>query len=186
MAIPHRYHRPYPAPGGRLFTWPKPLSWLFVLKNTDLVMQSIHWTPPAGAPIHWKPALRPLRPPHRKPPLTRRTPQSSQLLTLTLAFRTPGTRMGVLMRGIYHLKSFSSPVRCQNTRFEHLTQRWGRDMMRQRRPPRHPSARAEAVDCLGSWWCCDLAYINLEYLGARRLHRATSPCCGLPQPPEIT
>eukprot|EP00966_Prymnesium_polylepis_P186658 4326684-Prymnesium_polylepis.1 len=34
------------------------------------------------------------------------------------------------MRGIYHLKSFSSSSRCQSTRFEQLTQRRSRDMMR--------------------------------------------------------
>eukprot|EP00966_Prymnesium_polylepis_P102483 2374050-Prymnesium_polylepis.1 len=58
--------------------------------------------PPVGAPVNCKHALRPLRPSHRKPAAdTRDAADSSfyhlQLLTLMLAFRSPGTRMGALM-----------------------------------------------------------------------------------------
>eukprot|EP00966_Prymnesium_polylepis_P173688 4017502-Prymnesium_polylepis.2 len=51
--------------------------------HPDLLRWSIHWSPPDRAPIHWKPASRPLRPPHRKPPLTRRTLLGS-VITSTL------------------------------------------------------------------------------------------------------
>ena len=62
------------------------------------------------------------------------------------------------MRGILQLKSFSPPSRCLNTGFKQLTERWGRDMMRQRRGGRLPwnvgaAAFLRNLTQLGVPWC---------------------------------